>query len=136
VISAAPRATPRRHECTDRNLGSYGVACVASSHGKLVNRGETTYNGQSVVEIYEATKKGTLYVSASGTPYPVAFVKTKQGSAGKVTFDRRNESVTLSPPKGALDLSQFGSGLPPSGRGSESRGERKDGVHLAAYPCA
>jgi hypothetical protein len=77
-------------------------------HGKLTNKGATTYKGQSVVAIYNAKQHSTLYVAASGTPYPVSFVKTKQPKAGALTFDDWNKSVTLTAPKGALDLSQFG----------------------------
>jgi hypothetical protein len=77
-------------------------------HGKLTNQGATTYKGQSVVAIYSARKHTTLYVAASGTPYPVGMVKTEQPNAGALTFDDWNNSVTLTAPKGALDLSQFG----------------------------
>jgi hypothetical protein len=82
-------------------------AQLTSSHGKLANRGATTYKGQSVVAIDDTTKHATLYVSASGTPYPVAIVKT---TAGAVTFDRWNQPVALTAPKGALDFSQLGTG--------------------------
>lgn len=78
---------------------------LSASHGKLVNRGATTYKGKSVVSIGDKT--GTLYVAGTGTPYPVALVETK-GGAGTVTFDRWNESVTLTAPKGAIDFSHLG----------------------------
>jgi hypothetical protein len=83
---------------------------LARNHGKLENQGKTTYKGQSVVAIHGVTKNGTLYVAASGTPYPVAVVKTEQPNAGTVTFDQWNEPVTLTAPKGALDFSQLGNG--------------------------
>lgn len=79
-------------------------------HGKLENHGATTYKGQSVVAIYEPKKRSTLYVAASGTPYPVAYVKTKRPTAGKIMFDRWNQSVTLTAPKGALDISKLHNG--------------------------
>jgi hypothetical protein len=78
-----------------------------SNHGKLDNKGETTYKGRSVVAI-QNSKGETLYVSATGTPYPVAFVKTGGKSNGVITLDNWNKPVTLAAPKGALDLSQFG----------------------------
>jgi len=59
------------------------------------------------VAIVDTTKGGTLYVAASGTPYPVALVKSGN-SAGSIEFSNWNQSVTLTAPKGALDLSQFG----------------------------
>ncbi len=79
---------------------------LTTNPGTLENQGETTYKGQSVVAIHDATKNGTLYVSATGTPYPVAFVKTGP-SAGALTFDSWNQPVTLTAPKGALDFSQL-----------------------------
>jgi hypothetical protein len=83
---------------------------LTSSHGKLENQGETTYNGQSVVAIHDTTKKATLYVAATGTPYPVGLVKTAGQNAGTVAFDHWNEPVTLTAPEGALDFSHMGSG--------------------------
>jgi hypothetical protein len=80
---------------------------LTSNFGTVENKGEKTYKGQSVVVI-ESSKSGTLYVSATGTPYPVAIVKTGGKTNGAVTFDSWNKAVTLTPPKGALDLSQFG----------------------------
>ena len=101
---------------TNGQLGTFPVGLANEKklfdklrvHGKLTNQGATTYKSQSVVAIYNARKHSTLYVAASGTPYPVAFVKTEQPNAGALTFDDWNKSVTLTAPKGALDLSQFG----------------------------
>jgi hypothetical protein len=47
-------------------------------------------------------------VAATGTPYPVALTKIGGKSSGAITFDEWNQPVTLTAPKGALDLSQFG----------------------------
>lgn len=80
---------------------------LSSHHGKLTNAGETTYKGQSVVAIH-SSKEGTLYVAATGTPYPVALVKTGGKTGGTITFDDWNQPAKLTAPKGALDLSQFG----------------------------
>jgi hypothetical protein len=78
------------------------------SPGKLENDGETTYKGQKVVAIKDASKKGTLYVAATGTPYPVAIVGASSGNSGAVTFGNWNESVSVSAPKGAVDLGSIG----------------------------
>jgi len=83
---------------------------LTTSHGKLVNQGEKTYNGQSVVAIHDVTKNATLYVADTGAPYPVGLVKTAEPNAGKVAFDHWNEPATLTAPKGALDFSHLGSG--------------------------
>lgn len=79
---------------------------LTSNHGKLENQSQTTYKGQSVVAIHDTTKNATLYVSATGMPYPVALVKTGP-SAGALTFDNWNQPVALTAPKGALDFSQL-----------------------------
>ena len=80
---------------------------LTGSHGKIKNTGATTYNGQSVIALVDETKHGTLYVAGTGAPYPAALVETK-GGGGTVTFDRWNESVTLTAPKGAIDFSHLG----------------------------
>ncbi len=81
---------------------------ISSSHGKLVNEGAKTYQGQSVVAIKDATKGGILYVAATGKPYPVAIVGTKKGQVGAITFGNWNAPVSVSAPKNAIDISQFG----------------------------
>jgi hypothetical protein len=81
---------------------------LTSNHGKLENQGEKTYKGQSVVAITDTTKGGTLYVAATGTPYPVALTKAGGKTGGAIKFGDWNQPVTLTAPKGALDLSQFG----------------------------
>lgn len=81
---------------------------IATKHGKLVNQGATTYNGQDVVAIHDTTKDGTLYVAANGKPYPVAIVSTGGDKRGTITFGDWNKSFSVSAPKDALDLSQLG----------------------------
>jgi hypothetical protein len=83
---------------------------ASSGHGKLANDGETTYHGQKVVAIRDPSKGGTLYVSATGTPYPVAIVRSKTGDSGAVTFDGWNASVAVTAPKNPVDLSKLSGG--------------------------
>ena len=78
------------------------------SHGKLVNKGETTFRGRKVVAIKDTTKGGTLYVASTGTPYPVAIVGGKD--QGTITFDNWNKTTSITAPKGAVDMSKLGSG--------------------------
>ncbi len=80
---------------------------VVSSGGTLVNKGETTYQGQKAVAIYSKTKNGTLYVAATGTPYPVALVGTGSDK-GSIAFGDWNANVSITAPSGAIDISQFG----------------------------
>ena len=72
--------------------------------GTPTNKGATTYKGQSVVAIDRGSKSGTVYVAATGTPYPVAIVDPLGRS---FTFDSWNKPVTLRPPPGAVDLSKL-----------------------------
>jgi hypothetical protein len=84
---------------------------IKTSAGKVTKEGTKTYKGQNVVALNggSGSSNGTLYVANSGTPYPVALLKTGAGG-GSVTFDSWNDSVTLTAPKGALDLSTLGFG--------------------------
>jgi hypothetical protein len=77
------------------------------SHGKLENAGETTFKGQKVVAIKDTTEGGTLYVASTGTPYPVAIVGGKD--QGTITFDNWNDTMSITAPKGAVDMSKLGS---------------------------
>jgi hypothetical protein len=81
----------------------------SGSDSHLENMGATTYKGQSVVALNDGVKKGTFYVAATGTPYPVALVKTGSGG-GTITFSAWNEPVTLTAPTNVLDFSKLTGG--------------------------
>jgi hypothetical protein len=79
---------------------------VLHQHGRIVNRGETTRNGDRVVEIRDTTEGGSLFVAATGAAYPLALAG---GSAqGDITFGDWNAVQTFVAPKSALDLSSLG----------------------------
>jgi hypothetical protein len=80
------------------------LARVGAHRGALANKGAVTYRGQRVVEIRDPSDGSTLYVAASGTPYPVAIVGGRKGPAGAIAFDRWNQPVSLSAPPQAIDL--------------------------------
>jgi hypothetical protein len=80
---------------------------VVASHGTLVNKGETTYQGQQAVAIYSKTKKGTLYVAATGKPYPIALVGAGTDK-GSIMFSNWNANVSITAPSGAINISQLG----------------------------
>ncbi len=82
---------------------------VLVGHGKLAKGATSTVNGQKAVAINDTTKGGTLYVAATGTPYPIQISKTGS-EAGIVKFENWNKPVTLKAPSGAIDLSQLQSG--------------------------
>jgi len=81
---------------------------VSKNHGKLVNDGATTYRGQQVVAIRDTSDNSKLYVAGTGKPYPVALVGGKKGQTGTIAFDDWNKATSLSAPKNAIDISQFG----------------------------
>jgi hypothetical protein len=91
-------------------LTSVGLlfAKISSSHGKLAKDGKTTYKGEQVVAIRDTSDNSKLYVAATGKPYPVAIVGGKKGQSGAIAFGDWNESVSLTAPKNAIDISQFG----------------------------
>jgi hypothetical protein len=80
---------------------------VLLSHGRLKKVGTATLNGQSVVGVQDSTAGGTLYVAATGKPYPVEVVKRGTGG-GRIVFDRINQPVALNPPAHFRDISQLG----------------------------
>src|SRR5215470_17801234 len=83
-------------------------AKIGASHGKLANDGKTTYKDQPVVAIRDTSDNSKLYVAATGKPYPVALVGGTSGQTGTITFSDWNKPVSLTAPKNAIDISQFG----------------------------
>jgi len=77
-----------------------------ASHGTLTKAGTSTAAGQKVIGITDKTKGGTLYIAATGQPYPVEISKAGSGG-GKITFDRWNKTVTLAAPANAIDVAQL-----------------------------
>ncbi len=79
---------------------------LLSSHGKLAKGKTTTIQGQKVVGVTDTTNGGTLYVAATGKPYPIEL--TKSGTTGgQIVFDRFNQPVALTPPANAVDISKL-----------------------------
>jgi hypothetical protein len=84
------------------------VQGLLSNHGTLTKGAETTINGHKVIPITDSTRGGTLYVATEGKPYPIEL--SKSGSdGGRIDFDRFNESVPLSAPANAIDISKLSS---------------------------
>ncbi|MGZ4365004.1 MAG: hypothetical protein ACXVFD_05360 [Gaiellaceae bacterium] len=77
-----------------------------SQHGKLRNDGETSFHGQKAVAIKDTTQGGTLYVAATGTPYPVG-IASSGAESGAILFDDWNASAAISAPKNAVDISKL-----------------------------
>jgi hypothetical protein len=77
-----------------------------SDHGSLTKAGSSTIDGQKVLGITDKTKGGTLYIAATGQPYPVQIAKSGSGG-GKIKFDRWNGEVALVAPANAIDVAQL-----------------------------
>ena len=65
-----------------------------SSHGTLVKGKTSTVHGQKVVAVHDTSKGGTLYVAATGKPYPVEIDKSG-AQGGRFVFDQYNQPVKL-----------------------------------------
>jgi hypothetical protein len=79
---------------------------LLTQHGKkLKTGGESTVAGRKVVAVN--SDQGTLYVAATGKPYPVELIKPGS-NGGRIDFDRFNEPVTLSAPTNTVDLPSVG----------------------------
>jgi hypothetical protein len=85
------------------------VDSTLASHGALKSAGTTTVGGQQAVGVTDTTKGGTLYVAATGTPYPLEISKGGT-SAGRIVFNRWNQPVTLTPPPNPININQLQSG--------------------------
>lgn len=79
-----------------------GLSSMLAEHGKVISEGVRTFRGQKVVALRDATEEGTLYLRATGTPYPVAIVE--KGHSETIVFDRWNQHVVVRAPKNALAL--------------------------------
>jgi len=88
------------------------IAVALDDHGTLsrAERDTTTIDGHQAVAITDKADGGTLYVAATGAPYPLEIAES--GSAGgKLVFDRWNQPVTLTAPTDAINIDQLKSRL-------------------------
>ena len=77
------------------------------NQGTVVKAGTRILHGVPVIGLLDKTHKGTLYVSATGVPYPVEVVVTGGARPGRISFDHWDDAVTLSPPAHSIDLAQL-----------------------------
>ncbi len=79
---------------------------LLTGHGTLTKGSTGKVNGQSAVGVTDSAKGGTIYVATTGTPYPLQLAKTG-GNGGAVNFSEYGNSVTLSAPSHAIDITQL-----------------------------
>jgi hypothetical protein len=78
---------------------------LLTPHGKLRTGAVSTVAGRKVVAVKSG--EGTLYVAATGKPYPIQLYKAG-ANGGRLTFDRFDEAITVSPPSNTIDLPALG----------------------------
>jgi hypothetical protein len=82
------------------------IDTTLAGHGTLAKGATSTVNGQQAIAITDATKHGILYVASTGKPYPIQI--SKDGTeAGKISFDRWNQPVTITAPANSIDLAEL-----------------------------
>ena len=79
---------------------------VLAPSGSVVKAGTRTLDGVRVVGLRDTTHRGTLYVAATGAPYPVEVV-TGGAHPALVKFDHWNERITLVAPSALVHLWQL-----------------------------
>ncbi|MDE3069295.1 MAG: hypothetical protein KGJ43_01025 [Acidobacteriota bacterium] len=82
------------------------LSSLLNQHGTISSTGTSTVAGHKVVGLHDSTAGGTLYIATDGTAYPVEVTKGGKES-GTITFDRWNQSVSLSAPANAIDITQL-----------------------------
>jgi hypothetical protein len=83
------------------------IDITLDDHGTLSRGATTNLGGQKAVGVSDMSNDGTLYVAATGTPYPLEIAKP---GAGRIVFDRWNKPVTLTVPTNAINIKQLHSG--------------------------
>ena len=82
------------------------IETTLALRGTPSRAGTVSVGRQKAVGITGAANGGTLYIAASGPPYPVAV--TEDGSSpGRIVLDHWNEPVALAAPANALDITQL-----------------------------
>jgi hypothetical protein len=124
-LPAASAGTSQLQEFTDPGKLA---DCIGSQHGTLSKGGTSSVNGSDAVVVVDAgdkpgTSPGKLYVATSGTPFPLKLEQTGPAKAGGTdttcggnstltqgsgVFDQYNSSISVTAPKGALDISTLG----------------------------
>lgn len=77
---------------------------LSTDNGTLSKGGAKTIDGHPTVGV-NSSKGGTLWVSSSGTPYPVALTGALGSSSADVSFSKWNSTATPVAPKNATSAS-------------------------------
>jgi hypothetical protein len=83
------------------------LVAILDPKGPVVKVGKRTLHGASVIELRDASGGGTLYIAATGPPYPVQLVQTGVHH-GVVSFDHWGAPVVVKAPSHPVYLTQLG----------------------------
>ena len=83
--------------------GGPALGLTLTSRTKLTIVGTRTIAGHQAVALRDPSTGATLYVSATGNPYPLALVKPG-ADGGTLTFDRWNKEIALEAPPNPLNI--------------------------------
>jgi hypothetical protein len=75
-------------------------------HAALVRAADGTVDGRRALAVEDVAGDATLYVAASGTPYPLELVR-RGVRAGTVAFTGWDQPVALAPPAHAFPVNQL-----------------------------
>jgi hypothetical protein len=78
---------------------------ILGSHGRLAKGQLTTIRAQRVIPLIDETQGGTLYVAATGKPYPVEIANTSEH--GVIVIDDIDQPTSLVAPSDAISISQL-----------------------------
>jgi len=76
---------------------------ILATHPGLTRAGTRTIAGHPAVALRDPSTGATLYVSATGNPYPLALVKPGANGGG-LTFARWNREIALEAPPNPLNI--------------------------------
>lgn len=85
------------------------LVLALGAHGTLTRAPAARIEGREAVAVRDVAGGGTLYVAATGIPYPLEIIERGR-PAYTLVFDRWNRAFELEIPTGALSIDQLQSG--------------------------
>jgi hypothetical protein len=82
------------------------VDAMLADHGPLKSGAAARVDGEPAVAVTDTARGGTLYVAATGQPYPLEISRPGPGG-GRIVFDRWNEPVALTPPANWVNINNL-----------------------------
>lgn len=103
----APASTPDFRDLAQlTDLGQF-VSQALKPEGTVTKGAETTIDGQKAIELKDAKGGGSLYVAATGKPYPIEF-KGTGSSSGSLKLSDWGSASAPKAPANAIDIGALG----------------------------